>query len=543
MARIKKTDQRIPFLAAMEDEHLFKDSWEGISLPQQVVLKTLYGCPLSPTHMDDRGFTELQYWQAGQGFAEYTDLGFIEKFLPMPFGYVPKKYTEAWIIAGRRSGKSASVMSLIVAYEATCGGHEAYIRTGQEALCFQIAQDMRLARNTMSFIMAALDASPVLKKLVKNKTADFLELKNGFTIAAIPPSLRSVRGYANPCAVLDEVGVWYQDSDSANPDYEVYRAVKPGQAQFPNALLVGISSPWNKAGMLHGYMQAGTDGFRAPASERDRYSDCLVWHAPTAAMGNPLVTRRWLAKERDRDPKAFAREYLAVFQDSISGFLSPSLLRDAVDARVVERPPLPGHHYVAALDPAFRRDAFGFAICHCEKDRGIVFDLLRRWEGTTDEPVNPRLVVIEISELLKCYHIPTAYTDQYHLETLQQLALEYGFALEGVTFTNMSKAGIYGNLQQLLNQKRLLLLDEAISLRELRSLEKKMTQGGIVQIGAPTGGHDDLATVIALSADKAVWMLPQEAKPEPKLPTPHELIMAQMRRQQQAELVELDSDY
>lgn len=43
---------------------------------------------------------------------------------------------------------------------------------------------------------------------------------------------------------------------------------------------------------------------------------------------------------------------------------------------------------------------------------------------------------------------------------------------------------------------------------ELISLERKVTSGGGVQIGAPSGRHDDMAAVLALCAFKAVWMLP-----------------------------------
>ena len=44
--------------------------------------------------------------------------------------------------------------------------------------------------------------------------------------------------------VLDEVGVWYQDADSANPDFEIYDQVNSRQAQFAHPKIIGISSPW-----------------------------------------------------------------------------------------------------------------------------------------------------------------------------------------------------------------------------------------------------------------------------------------------------------
>jgi len=65
-----------------------------------------------------------------------------------------------------------------------------------------------------------------------------------------------------------------------------------------------------------------------------------------------------------RDPKAFERECLAQFQDSISGFLPPQLVGEAVESGLQERPFSQGHYYIGALDPAFRRDAFAVTIMH-----------------------------------------------------------------------------------------------------------------------------------------------------------------------------------
>ena len=51
---------------------------------------------------------------------------------------------------------------------------------------------------------------------------------------------------------MDEVSFW-RSEESATPDTEVYTAVKPSLVR-PNGdvgLLVGISSPYRKVGLLH----------------------------------------------------------------------------------------------------------------------------------------------------------------------------------------------------------------------------------------------------------------------------------------------------
>jgi len=110
--------------------------------------------------------------------------------------------------------------------------------------------------------------------------------------------------------------------------------------------------------------------------------------------------------------------------------------------------------------------------------------------------------------------------------------LQLGFSIQGIPFTATNKAAIYGNLQQLLNQRRLKLLDDHETLKELRQIEREVAPGGNVQISAPRGQHDDMATVVALAADNAIWMLPDKpAAPKPPPKTPFEIIMDQRKRE------------
>jgi hypothetical protein len=532
---VNTRDLRISFAEAIQEPKLLKARFEELALPQQTALKALYGVPLSPDICDQRGWSELDYFNASQGDADFDHLGYLTSVARK--SYTPKSFAEGWFICGRRAGKSDALASTIVAYEAALGGHEQHVRKGQPAYCFQIAQDLRMARYSLNFIRATLESSDLLKKQIVQVTADRIDLKNGITIAVIPPTLKAVRGYACPVAVLDEVGVWYQDSDAANPDYEIWRAVKPAQLQFPNRLLVGISSPWNKSGLLFQYFEAGTDGHKAPISERDRFKDCLVWHSTSAAMrsdtdsrGKDRIPSSWFISEQGKDPRAFERECLAVFQDSISGFLSSELLRRCIDQDVVERKPEPDNFYVAAIDPAFRRDAFALVVAHATSSGDVVIDLIRRWLPEKGQPINPQDIFAELIPILRSYRIQMITSDQYHADTLQQLALTHGFAIESIPFTGVSKGSIYANLQMLVNQGRIHLLDHPEAYKELRSLERTLTKTGVIQISAPPGQHDDVASAIALATHKTAWMLPASKKAAPREPTYHERIQAQIAR-------------
>lgn len=534
---------RIPFSVAIQEPRLLKGIFEEeLSRPQQVALKTLYGVALDGREVDALGFTEQDYWLAFQGYGEYDQWGHLVRVqhgMNTP-AYTPEKWKEAWMVSGVRAGKTQSFAAPIVAYEATCGGHEQWLRKGTRGVCFLIAQDLRFARWALPNVRAVLDKMPFMRARITNETADRIDLWNGISIGVAPPSVKAVRGYDSPVAVFDEVGVWPQEENAANQDVEVYRQIQSRQAQFSDPLTVGVSSPWCKSGLLYSRWEGGTNGHRLGCEQHMNHpqpQECiecermqrsakgvLVLHATTASMQNPVVKNDWLIDQERKDPKAFERECLAKFVDVISGFLDPALLDAAIDRGVHARDANPAGWHLAAIDPAFRHDAFGLCVVHHEEGKGIVTDLIKRWpEGNVKNraPLNPSIVLDEIKEILLKYNIKEVVSDQFQIDTLQQLALARGFSIRQVNFTGASKAEMYANLQQLLRQGRLRLVDHAEALRELRMIEKRNMPGGTIKIGGPRGEHDDLATVVTLAAHQAVWMLPY-SPPLAKEKTPQE---------------------
>jgi hypothetical protein len=59
-------------------------------------------------------------------------------------------------------------------------------------------------------------------------------------------NFRSLRGPTVVACILDEVA-FFKDETSAQPDVEIYRAVRPAMATVADALLIGISSPFGRS--------------------------------------------------------------------------------------------------------------------------------------------------------------------------------------------------------------------------------------------------------------------------------------------------------
>jgi hypothetical protein len=535
---------RVPFEIAISEPKMLKKHWDTLKGPQQAVLLAFYGCPLSQ-EKDDRGWSQEDYFWAAQGFGVFDDLGYLQALNEHP-QYVAKEYRELWMVAGVRSGKSL-IAATIAAYEAICGGHEESIKDGGRAYGFLVAQDLRAAQKAVIDFQVVLNAIPFVNKpytgpgnydgrMVSDPTSTRINFWNGMTIMTMPPTIKAIRGYDSPLAILDEIGVWPTDKDQANVDSEVYDQALSRQATFDNGKMVGLSSPWIMSGMLYDRWRAGTDGrniFCSPceiirATERDpNCPSCflaressegkLVYHLPTAAFYNPMVKASWLKAKKAENPANFRRECMAEFQSSAASFLNPDYVEACVAKGVVERPPVvrePGKKlsyepaYVAALDPGFSRDAFAFGIGHMDEKGVVVMDLIRHWKPQKGMPNNPAEILKEITPLMRMYNCTSALSDQAHFASLEQMALDQGWAIELLNFSSVSKNNIFGNLYTLVNQKKISLLDRQEVTHELKALQRTLTNLGSVQISAPPGLHDDLAVIVALIASRAVWLDP-----------------------------------
>jgi hypothetical protein len=235
---------------------------------------------------------------------------------------------EAYAIVGRRGGKSR-IAALVGVYLAAFRDYADVLARGERGVVMIIAPDRRQARVVMSYVRALLEV-PLLAGMVKARRKESIDLRNGISIEVHTASYRTVRGYTIVAAILDELAFW-RSEESAEPDVEVVRALRPAMATVPGAMLLGISSPYSRRGVL----------WNANRQHFGKDTDVLVWQAPTEAM-NSKVDSKIIADAYEQDPTAAAAEYGAQFRSDIESYV----LREAVEACVVpdryELPPVEG---------------------------------------------------------------------------------------------------------------------------------------------------------------------------------------------------------
>ena len=184
------------------------------------------------------------------------------------------------MIVGRRGGKSRT-LALIAVYLACFRDYGPYLAAGEVATIGVLAVDKGQARAIFRFVLGLLKAVPMLEPLIVRRDSETIELSNRVHIEIATASFRSTRGYSYAAVLADEVAFWRSDETSLNPDVEILRALRPGLASIPGAMLLMASSPYAKRGELYNAYRRhfGKDGGRV-----------LVWKASTQEM-NPSIDK------------------------------------------------------------------------------------------------------------------------------------------------------------------------------------------------------------------------------------------------------------
>ena len=460
-------------LETMDDPALFKSwftlpSWD----PWRAVLAALFGLP-----MNDR---ERRLFRKITGRHK-----------------VPKKPAEeAWLAVGRRGGKSI-IVALIAVFLACFRDWTAYLVPGERGVVMIIASDRKQARVIFRYIKALIDGVPMLAGMVERKTSSEIDLTNGITIEVHTSNFRSVRGYTILCVLADEVSFWRTDDGSASPDREIMEAVRPAMATVPGSLLVALSTPYRRAGVLW-------------ESYRDHYGKdgdpVLVVQADSRTM-NPTLAAKVVDAAYARDPVSAAAEYGADFRSDISGFLDDDWIERAIDTdRPAELPPQPELRYHAFADPSGgRRDAFTLCISHNEGEQAIL-DVCRGRKP----PFDPSAVVAGFAEVLKRYGLHTVNGDRYGAQWVVEAFSDVGIQYEA---SKLSKSEIYIEAGPLFATGAVRIPDHRQLLNEFRMLERRTAPSGKDTVEHPPRGHDDYANSAAgallAASHRTVEILPE----------------------------------
>jgi hypothetical protein len=450
-AWLRYPDQPVRFITDVLHQHR-GDTWRG----WRIILKAAFGQPLAPE--------EVAFFSTVSG------------------GRLPptRRVKELWCIVGRRGGKDSTAS--VIAVEAARLVDTSKLRPGERPIVACLANTREQATIAWRYIKGYFDTNrSLLPWLDHGITGHTIELSNGVDIVVATNNFRAPRGYPIACAILDEVA-FYRSEESATPDVETYRALRPGMLTIPNSMIVGISSPHKKSGLLFKKFE---DHFG-----QDDDSDILVIKATTEQL-NPVIEELYpgeIQRAFEEDPEFAAAEYGAEFRSDLADYVDRDVVRACTDMGVYERPwdEVNRPQYYAFADPSGgSRDSFTIAIAHAEGDLGIL-DLVQEVRA----PFQPEQATEQLVETLKRYRIGKVVGDRYAGEWPREQFIKRGIVYEP---TEVTKSDMYVNFLPLLNSRRARLVDHQRMFNQFCQLELRTVRGGRDTVDHPKGGMDDIA--------------------------------------------------
>jgi hypothetical protein len=397
---------------------------------------------------------------------------------------------EIYVGAGRRSGKSrfgALVATWLAAAEYP------KLAPGEDAVVVHIAPDKKQSAIDLSYAAGIVRGSSLLRAELVSDNADGLEFSHHTRLEVATASYRTVRGTTLAGAVVDE-SAFLRADDSALPDKELLRALRPGLLTLRGLLLV-ISSPHRKLGILY-------DAHRKYFGDDDASPRGIYIQAESREL-NPSIDEQDIADAMEDDPAAALSEYGGHFRADLEGLLDDATVDGAIvpGRRMLARSLKCKH--VAFCDPSGgRQDSFTLAIAHQEpapdgKQAGRV--MLDALLGVAP-PFDTEETVKNMAETLKAYGLRQVHGDQYAGEWVPA-----AFTRHGITYkpSELSRSEIYLEVLPLFSQGRIELLDLPVLRTQLLLLERRTRAGGRDSVDHPRGAHDDHANAACGALNRA----------------------------------------
>ena len=396
---------------------------------------------------------------------------------------------EAWVVAGRRSGKSF-FMSLLATYFAVFRKYK--LSAGESGHVIIVAPTKPQAVLIREYILGFFHENKLLRALLVKENPSEIVLKNRVSIVVLAGDFKVVRGYTAVAVIIDEIA--FIQSEGVSPDTELLRALRPTLATTEGPL-VCISSPYAKRGELYKH-------FRKHYGKDD--NPVFVWQSDSLTM-NPTLSKDAIDRAREDDPAGAASEWDGLFRSDVAGFFPPDSIEafvrrgyqyfDASPSGPSGGVGLPDASvpvvYTAYVDTSGGSvDSMVLAVAHTDMDGMRVLDLV----DERRPPFSPEAVVAEFAAVLREYGLTEVTGDKYAGDWVSERFAEHGINYRA---SDKPKSEMYLDLLALVNSRKIVLPDNDRLVSQLIRLERRPSRSGRDLIDHPTHEHDDCANAAA----------------------------------------------
>lgn len=349
-------------------------------------------------------------------------------------------------------------------------------------------------------IVGNVRESPVLSRLVVDQTGDSIVLRHP---TGRPVEIKVVAGARagttliarwSAGVIFDEAPRMVGEEDGVvNLDQQVNAVV---HRLLPGASMMFIGSPWAPRGPVYEMVQ---QNFGKPTH------DMVVVKAPAHHMNPVGWPPNAVELLRERNPEAYRTDIMAEFADPEANLFSPDVVQRCTRTEPIAIPPDEGmmQDYVAAMDPATRGNAWPLVIL--TKEDGIIKVVLAmEWIGSKWEPLQPKVVLSQIADILHEYGVRVILSDQYMADALRDMALDEGLYLHQVSFQGAERSRMFLGAAARLNAGLVELPPVEDFRTDLISCKRRPTKNGVQIILPETGNgrHADYAAAFVMAMSR-----------------------------------------
>lgn len=412
---------------------------------------------------------------------------------------------ELLVLAAIRTAKSLMAAAIATRAAMTCDLSK--LRPGETPRVSIISLDKDKARAVFDHLVGTLMSKPALRGLmVGEPSADAVTLRHPsgkpvevMVVAGSKAGGSLVARWSAGC-IFDEAPRMNGEEDGVVNYDDAHRAVL-GRL-LPGAQIVAIGSPWAPRGPIYDAVQ---EFWKSP-------TESLVVVRGTGPAMNPYWWTPARCEElRQTSEQAYRTDVLGEFADAESTLIPQEQIERAARKSPERIAWADGHQYVAAMDPAVRRNAWTLVVCtrRYYEDAGkqrLCVVLARQWIPTAAAPLEAEEVVAEIARTLAEYKLEQVWTDQWASDVLRSIGHRHGLNIVRDEANGPRRVEMYESLRTRFADDGIEIPDVPNLRADILGIRKRVTMSGLA-IELPRtadGRHADYAPALALAASKGL---------------------------------------
>ena len=342
--------------------------------------------------------------------------------------------------------------------------------------------------------------TPLRQYVVGEPGAESLVIKHPETGCHITLSVKAGSRAASSLASFWLVGAIFDEAFKMTGREESVLNLEDAQVEvreriIPGGQIIYVGSPWRPEGPAYRMVR---DYFGQPTLDR------LVIRA-TGPMLNP---KHWNAKRVARleesqdaqDREIYRTSVLGEFLEADEALISLEEIDAVTRVSPLEQPPIDGVEYVAAMDPAARKNAWTLVIAGRWEPHRVGIAVAREWVPTGKSRLDPGKVMAEIAELCARYNLGRIMTDRWSVDAMRVIAAQHGLTLAEMSDQGIRRFHDYDRIRVMIQKRDVELPALETLQRDLMRLVKRATADA-VKIYLPEtsdGRHCDFAPPLAM---------------------------------------------